>query len=29
MNEKNESLDAVTDNTTTETDGNYHEQIIL
>ena len=28
-NEKNESTDAVTGNTTTETAGNYHTQIIL
>ena len=28
-NEKNESTDAVTGNTTTETVGNYHTQIIL
>jgi len=29
VNENNESSDAVTDKTTTQTVGNYHEQIIL
>ena len=29
VNEKNESTDAVTSKTTTETVGNYHTQIIL
>jgi len=29
VNEKNESTDAVTSKTTTETVGNYHKQIIL